>query len=235
MSGPIDGRTCWGLGFLDKDQRQVGCLLHPAVGGLDLRHRTGFQAKCAREICPQGLIFLGLEEGVQRDLLALVRGQDSFQFSSPRLNPLWTLLKWGPPVLNRLHPFLRPGEPIYTYLASHPRPVARAYLLAGLLVRLEAGPDREKILEGGFGGLLEKEAALIRDRVKPVMLPPLAGLPYVHRLGLDPLLADYIRLDLGIRRLTREKVAGIEAGLEQALDRLALRLTRPRSIRPRQA
>jgi len=222
LGGRIDGRACWGLGFVDEARRQVGCLLHPALGGLDLRRLTGYQAKCAREVCPQGKTFVNLADEVRRSLLALVQGQDSFQFSSPRLNPLWALLEWGGPVLTPLHPFLRPGEPIQAYLASHPRPRARAYLLAGLLARLEGGPGRGEVLGEGFGLLLEKEAEGIKARVRPVILPPLAGQPFVHRLGLDPLLADYIRLELGIGKLTREGVARIQAGLEAALDRLAL-------------
>ena len=168
-------------------------------------------------------------------MLDPVRDQDSFGFSSPRHNPLWTLLQWGGRILDELQPFLRPGEPIYSYLAGHPRPGSRACLLAGLLERLEGETARRPLLAEGFGLLLEREAAGIRDRLRPVILPPLAGQPFVHRLGLDPLLADYIRLGLGISKLNREGVARIRDGLETDLDRLASRLSRPRATDRRPA
>ena len=43
---PITGFSCWALGYLDENFRQVGCLLHPAMNnGKDLRYRVGFGEK----------------------------------------------------------------------------------------------------------------------------------------------------------------------------------------------
>lgn len=44
--GLITGFSCWALGYLDEDFRQVGCLLHPARNhGQDLRYRVGYEEK----------------------------------------------------------------------------------------------------------------------------------------------------------------------------------------------
>lgn len=92
------GFWCPGLGFLDPQGRQVGCLLHPAQNqGQDLRHHTGYQEKCRRESCAQARAFAQLEDQQAAALLALAQGLDAFAFSSRR-NPLMRLLDFGPEV-----------------------------------------------------------------------------------------------------------------------------------------
>ena len=54
----ISGYECWGLGFLDEEEKQAGCLLHPARNqGQDLRHLTGYQFKCANAVCRESQVF----------------------------------------------------------------------------------------------------------------------------------------------------------------------------------
>ena len=90
----ISGEECWGLGFLDDQERQAGCLLHPLRHqGRDLRHLTGYQFKCANALCREAQVFADLSEPEQSFCLSLCRGMDSFHYSSRR-NPLMRLLAW---------------------------------------------------------------------------------------------------------------------------------------------
>ncbi|MCK5539318.1 MAG: hypothetical protein KAI69_00195 [Deltaproteobacteria bacterium] len=90
----ISGEECWGLGFLDDQEKQTGCLLHPLRHqGSDLRHLTGYQFKCANALCREALVFAELSEVEQKFCLNLCRGMDSFNYSSRR-NPLMRLLAW---------------------------------------------------------------------------------------------------------------------------------------------
>jgi len=90
----ISGEECWGLGFLDDQEKQAGCLLHPLRHqGRDLRHLTGYQFKCANALCREAQVFAKLSEIEQTFCLALCRNMDSFHYSS-RNNPLMRLLAW---------------------------------------------------------------------------------------------------------------------------------------------
>ncbi len=90
----ISGEECWGLGFLDDQEKQAGCLLHPLRHqGHDLRHLTGYQFKCANALCREAQVFTDLSEAEQKFCLDLCQGMDSFQYSS-RSNPLMCLLAW---------------------------------------------------------------------------------------------------------------------------------------------
>ena len=96
---PMQGFVCPGLGFLDRQGRQVGCLYHPARHqGQDLRQATGYQEKCARESCPQARAFAQLAPSQRQALVELCAGLDAFAFSSRRLNPVMGLLAFGPGV-----------------------------------------------------------------------------------------------------------------------------------------
>jgi len=90
----ISGEKCWGLGFLDDQEKQAGCLLHPLRHqGRDLRYLTGYQFKCANALCREAQVFAELSETEQHFCLALCRDMDSFHYSSRR-NPLMRLLAW---------------------------------------------------------------------------------------------------------------------------------------------
>lgn len=90
----ISGTECWGLGFLDDQEKLAGCLLHPLRHqGRDLRHLTGYQFKCANALCREAQIFAGLTPTDQIFCLSLCRKMDSFHYSSRR-NPLMRLLAW---------------------------------------------------------------------------------------------------------------------------------------------
>ncbi len=213
----ITGFSCWGLGFLDDSDRLVGCLLHPAVnGGRDLRGATGYQDKCAREVCPQGVIFDRLEPDLRPALIETARaagaGRDSFAFSSPKTNPLWTLLLWGGPVLSATRPaWSDPTSPLGRYLKTHPEPRSRAYLLKRLAARIDPmGLDPKRF---------EAEAAELCRRLTPPA-SPLANPPFVHRLDLEAELADFIRLGLAAPRLEKDRAAELAARIDEAIESL---------------
>lgn len=212
---PISGRFCWALGHLDREGRLIGCLLHPALNqGRDLRQLTGYGAKCARETCPQAQVFAGLDPDLAGAALDLIGPLDSFEFSSPKANPLWRLLLWGGPVLSLTYPaWTAPGSPLGAYLAGHPEPRARAYLLAGLTRRLGRPPSQPDRFEA--------QAERLVAELRPVLTSPLADQPFVHRLSLEPELGDFLRLGLGLNRLEAWRAEELAGRLEAALDRWA--------------
>jgi len=90
----ISGESCWGLGFLDDEEKQAGCLLHPLRhNGKDLRNLTGYQFKCANALCREAMVFAELNPDEQNFCLSLCLDMDSFAYSS-RSNPLMRLLAW---------------------------------------------------------------------------------------------------------------------------------------------
>ena len=217
----IVGFSCWGLGLVDPGKGLVGCLLHPAQNGEDLRDRTGYGEKCRREVCPQQAVFGGLEEPLRRALLAPLLGLDSFRFSSPRANPLWNLLLWGREALTRVGAGLSPKTPLYGFLASHPEPRSRAFLLSGLLDRLAAAVRGRILSDSGFGPWFEERAGRIRRELGSTLPQESAEAPPVHRLGLETALDWFIRFGLGRRRMDREAALGLARAAGPVLDHLA--------------
>jgi len=93
---PINGWDCWGLGFLDDEEKKVGCLLHPFQNdGLDYRHLVGYERKCGREICLEAKTFEALSKKAKTFYLDVTAGMDSFEYSSRTWNPIFPLLLWG--------------------------------------------------------------------------------------------------------------------------------------------
>ncbi|MBI5522758.1 MAG: hypothetical protein HY910_09030 [Desulfarculus sp.] len=168
---PMQGFVCSGLGFLDAQGRQVGCLYHPARhGGVDLRLATGYQPKCARESCPQARAFALLPPPARQALVDLCAGLDAFAFSSPRHNPLMRLLALGPEVAGAALdlPLAGRGE-----LASWPwleeTPPAWGWLLGRLLGREGPGLLRQP----GLAARLAQVAEALARQMGPA--PPLAS------------------------------------------------------------
>ena len=218
---PIIGLSCWGLGFLDASERLVGCLLLPAQNrGRDRRGLIGYGQKCAREVCPQAQVFTALPSPVQEAAIALCQGQDSFAFSSPQTNPLWGLLAWGEEVIAASLAGWRSGAgPWFAYLTSHPRPKARAYLLARVFQSFDPSefgqldPDR-----------FEAEAEALCRRLGPLSSSPLGAAPYLHRLDLEPGVADVLRFGLGLNRLDPAPALKLQSRLREEAVKLAWRL-----------
>jgi len=92
----INGWDCWGLGYLDEEEKKVGCLLHPSQHhGTDYRYLAGYEGKCAREICLEAKTFEALSDKAKLFYLDMTVGMDSFEYSSREWNPIFPVLLWG--------------------------------------------------------------------------------------------------------------------------------------------
>lgn len=218
---PITGFSCWALGYLDGGAARVGCLLHPVQNqGKDLRHRVDYGDKCSRETCPEAKVFSRLKPEGRRFWLCLAEGQDAFSYSSRKENPLFHLLGWGPAVLG-LIASVRTGRPPgresflrdYPFFTTPLAPKACAYLLKGLLDR-----DRLQVLENpqfrtdfeGFHRQVSESLAVEAGGE--------AADPPVHRQGLDPDFVQFLRLSLGMKRLSHHNALRLKERVDEALD-----------------
>ena len=206
---PIIGFSCWALGYLDRNCKLVGCLLHPAQNmGVDLRYRIDYWDKCRRETCTEAKTFSRLTMGEKRFLLRLSDGLDSFSYSSRKTNPLFNILNWGMGLLSRvaseeqgrIHTrgsFFR-TYPLFSTTLS---PRANAYMINRLIdregVRLlkdSSCKTEFERLSGHISLLLQGEACQA-DGGSPV-----------HFLDFDQEFLDLLRLSGRILRITREQV-----------------------------
>lgn len=213
---PLVGFTCPGLGFLDPQGRQVGCLLHPSRNqGRDLRELTGYRDKCARESCPETRAFRLLSAAERASLLEPCRGMDPFQFSSRSQNPLMRLLALGPEVAREAAGL---GERWLEELGGlgwlEELEPSRGWLLSRLLERRGNGLLRQP----GLAGVVEDLAGELRRRLMPQ--PPLetGGTP----LGgiCDEWEARLWRSLLGRRQARREELERWRRELAGLLDGL---------------
>ena len=225
---PITGFSCWALGYLDPDCRLVGCLLHPARhGGEDLRFRIDFGEKCRRETCPEADVFDRLEPEARWFWLRLADGLDAFAYSSRLRNPLFRFLNWGPAILRRIQRDAQGRaarhsaaslERAYPILASSLVPRGWAYPMerlctlggTGLLRKAETAGS----LESGLGGLILR---IRRERT----VPEPADAPHTHRLPMERAFLDFLRLTVGIRRLTSRDACMLKALVDEAIERIA--------------
>ena len=222
---PITGLSCWGLGFLDRRGRLVGCLLHPAGNqGRDLRDLTGYGEKCRRELCREAVVFSELTPALAGLVLGLGSGLDSFTYSSPRRNPVFRLLAWGPEIIARLvegenrrlgldrETFLRR----YAFLARDLDPGRDAYPLLLLLSDL----DLLEVSRPDFLSRYRASLAAFIDRNRQVMTLPLDRRPFLHELGLPPSFVAFLRHALGWSRALPAQAEDMRARLMEAMEAL---------------
>jgi hypothetical protein len=219
---PITGFNCWALGYLDKSYRRIGCLLHPFQnGGTDLRFRVDYGEKCRRESCPESLSFSRLKDDVKGFWLHLTDGLDSFDYSSRKENPLFTIMAWGTHLLN-LIPRVE-GYRMYereVFLEEFPffRPAGTP--------RGHAYPARRLIDEDNVH-LLKKPAfgvAFLRFSCSLSLfltkaLGGVSGGTAVHRLSLDRDFLDFLRLSAKIMKVSEEDALRLKALADEELDR----------------
>jgi len=218
---PITGFSCWALGYLDKEYKRIGCLLHPSRNaGIDLRHRVDYGEKCRRETCPEAKVFSRLEIEVQAFWLQLADGLDSFAYSSPSLNPLFGLMGWGEDLLG-LVAAKEKGKPYtvasffeaYPFFKTHLRPRANAYLLD----RLTKRGNVARLKRPGFREAFEHLSAQLSTRLSHETGHAADGLP-VHQLDLDPRFCDFLRLSLHRTRLPMKEALRLKELVEQQTD-----------------
>ncbi|MFO7739169.1 MAG: hypothetical protein R6V46_11880 [Desulfatiglandaceae bacterium] len=217
---PITGFSCWALGYLDENCRQVGCLLHPARNAVtDLRYRVDYGEKCRRETCPEAKVFLQLDIPERKFWLQLTQGLDSFSYSSKKRNPLFAMLGWGAETLKRI--VCREGRRTFTkqaFFETYPffetalNPRADAYLIRELL--RVGHPDLLK--QAPFGDHFKVFSNRLSDRLKKtVRIHPHA--PPTHRLKLDPLLLDFLRLRVGLTRIDEKSALQVKEMVDRAV------------------
>jgi hypothetical protein len=219
---PIDGRSCWALGFLDREEKSVGCLLHPERnGGADLRHLVEFGEKCAREWCAEARVFGRLEREERVLCLACAPLDDSFAYSSRRSNPLFRLLAWEEELVRAL---LRreSGSPLkpqrllgeYSPLFTALQPRVDGYWIGRLVEHgdwrfLEpSGLDEYLSFREYTGGevrrLLGKRGPRWCD-----------GLPMVHTHPIPLSLSRWLKFGVGIWRSSLEEMIRIQEEMEK--------------------
>jgi len=217
---PIVGFSCWALGYVDRQYRQIGCLLHPAQNrGQDLRHLAGYAEKCRNEWCPASRVFARLSLDEKAFWLELAKGLDSFAYSSSRQNPLFTLMGWGADILSAVA-CREKGKPMgrkeifqtYPVLGDALEPRRHAYPLRRILE--ERGIDRIKGPD--FLNDFRRLSALLAERL-PDASPESSGDPAVHRLGLDADFLDFLRLFAGIKRIGQKEAEALQFVVDETV------------------
>ena len=234
---PITGFSCWALGYLDKEYRRIGCLLHPAWNnGMDLRYRVDYGNKCSRESCPESKVFSNLDQDSRRFWLALADGLDSFSYSSRKENLLFSMLRWGPDLLRWIASVESHGRynktaffEAYPFFQPRPSSGAPVYLAKCLIKEENVHLLKNSAFRETFERFSSSLCSELRRKLDTLPPPPSSaaaplrrtgakgrevsdspcgdGLHHVHRLPLDRDFLDYLRLFAGIKRM----------GLEEAL------------------
>jgi hypothetical protein len=199
----------------------VGCLLHPLRNrGRDLRYRVDYGDKCRREVCQESKVFSQLRLDCRKYWLHLAEGLDAFSYSSRKMNPLFTLLNWGVELLQKISQQEKGGAQhwpaflkAYPFFSTSLLPKGNAYLInelvrRGGLIFLKASRFRY-----AFERFSERLAEEVRDPGRRM-----EGGPHVHQLGLDSAYLDFLRLRIGIRRLTEESALRLKAEVDRRLD-----------------
>lgn len=224
--GAITGFSCWALGYVDKGFRLVGCLLHPLQnGGLDLRYRVDYGGKCERESCQEQKIFSELEVHERRHWLGLADGLDSFSYSSRSFNPLFQVLNWGASLLHMISEEDGPERlTIPSFLTRYPLfstglvPRANAYPLYQLISKTGVGPLRNHTFRYEFEGLVGTLAERLKHSVALE-----TDAPAISRLALDWGFLDFLRLSVGVRKMTKEKALLLKKTTDEEIERLGER------------
>ncbi len=232
---PIVGYSCWALGYLDPKGRRVGCLLHPMRhDGRDLRHLTGYGAKCSREQCLASRIFQKMSPPAQRFWLHLAEGLCTFYYSSPKANPLFHVLLWGEDVLEALaraaiSKAWSATELVWKYpflLSEQWRPRADRFLFE--MVLLFSGITSKKMSAGrsadsDLASVLIPENRTLTDQVRKLhrfaweritesLDSPRNTRPwvYLHEASVRASFADYFRIYGGRRKANAKLLEELE-------------------------
>ena len=217
---PITGFSCWALGYLDDTFKIIGCLLHPARhDGVDLRYRTGYGEKCRRESCPESGVFLKLSKEARRFFLGLTLGFDSFEYSSRKHNPLFTLLGWGEEILEQVYQDSNSQSTDRESFSSHypvlvntAHPRACAYLLRYVMERLGPRILKSKSFSSLFQGFSEDLFETFST------FGPGNGSLFTHRLAMDKAFEDMLRLGIGIKKIERETACKLKEEVDRRLE-----------------
>lgn len=219
---PITGFSCWALGYLDKEYRRIGCLLHPVRNkGIDLRYRVDYGNKCCRESCLESKTFSLLGEDAKRFWLHLADDLDSFAYSSRKENLLFHILSWGSHLLGLIpaaegygrfkkqdfleeYPFFQPH-------CSPKEPVYPAKRLIGL--------ENVRLLKNRvFREHFESFSSLLCSRLKQ-SAGESSGDTFAHRLPLDRDFLDFLRLFARIEKIDMEDAVRLKSLADEEIAR----------------
>lgn len=200
---PVTGYSCWGLGYIDSSRRLIGCLLHPMVNnGNDLRYRIDYGNKCARERCREEQVFSMMNPEEQSFWLSLTCGMDSFEYSSRKHNPLFRILGWGNRLLaavtdndRRRYPDMDRFFEQYPFFTAMLSPKGNSLLINSLVSKKGAGLLKDNVFKGEFESFSK---SLIKKIMSGFKLP--GDGCFVHKLGIDMRLSDFIRINLNVQK-----------------------------------
>jgi hypothetical protein len=219
---PIIGYHCWALGYLDSRGRTVGCLLHPSRNqGRDLRDLIDYGNKCRRESCRAARVFDELPLDGQSFWLSLVKGMNAFFYSSPRANPLFHVLLWGARLLETLRRDAdkrgwSASELVYVYrflMDKRWKPQGHRYLFHLMLDRLGTRDGLPAFLEEASSRLLTRILALKEVENLSATYPEGEGI-LTHRANERPDFLDFVRLGLGIARVSEGQLRNAKEAIE---------------------
>ncbi len=217
---PITGFSCWALGYLDKAYRLIGCMLHPAQNkGRDMRFRVDYGEKCKRETCPEAAAFALLTPDTQDFLLDLTEGLNSFEYSSRRRNPLFSLLGWAPLILETAGKFrrnkissLQELTKRFPILSTPLNPKACSYIVLVIMNRW----GQEVIRNPALLRLVEAVNQRLKEEVSS--FPPSKDSVHTHTLDLDQHFKDLLRLGLGLKKMNIETALELKEKVEVVVE-----------------
>jgi hypothetical protein len=217
---PITGFSCWALGYLDREHKLIGCLLHPGQnGGVDRRYRVDYGGKCRREICQEEKTFSELKCDEKKFWLHLADDLDSFSYSSRKINPLFPLMGWGTYLLSLIacvegkRRFTRESFfEYYPFFQTEILPRAHSYLIRRLVVR----ENVKKLKDGSFGSEFQNFVGRISRRLNQE-LPGGSDGPHVHLLDIDRDFSDFLRLSTGMKRVKMEDAVRLKEITDEEL------------------
>lgn len=220
---PITGFSCWALGYIDKDFKRVGCLLHPEHIGVDLRYLTGYGEKCRREICLEAKIFLNLEYDTKIFWLQLADGLDSFSYSSRKINPLFRILRWGKEILEHIaeRECWRVGvdykyiKTKYPFINTHIDPRAITYPLK-IMIRSR---DAKAIMPNEIKKFLKEMESIIHSLLT---LKNDFDARYTHILNMDKDFLDFLRLGLSIKKISLANAIEIKEKVDMIISKMCI-------------
>jgi hypothetical protein len=201
---PITGFSCWALGYMDKEHRLVGCMLHPAQNGeRDLRYRVDYGEKCQREFCFEAKVFAELKLNEKTFWLHLADGLDCFSYSSRNHNPLVKMMGWGRDLLCLIafkceySVFTRESFfQTYPFFSITIPPRANAYLINWLINKENLHILKSKTFTSDFQAFSMRISKRLSQAV-----PNESDGRYVHQLDFDRDFLDLLRLSARILKV----------------------------------
>ncbi|WP_148045613.1 hypothetical protein [Desulfosoma caldarium] len=166
--------------------------------------------------------FQRLSPSFQAFWLGLASGLNSFYYSSPRANPLFHVLLWGAPVLEKLAKFgLARGYSVTEIVYAYPFLTRKEWVPRGHRFLVESvlrhGHERKLWNNPQIEAMAQEIHETVCAELNHWKFGPHGsdGL-YVHQMGLGEAFANYLRLIHGLRRGNPEKLKRIK---EKALQR----------------